>query len=149
MGRGKKVESEDHATIVRSRRTKSPMRSLTARTAADDPMLTVRDENGKFLSGHSGNPAGRPRKGNSLAEMIRARLELPVVAEKLDEEAFSSWSAKEVFVEQLVRQACRGDRHAQKLIMSYVVGVPVQRLEHGGAGGGPMSIVFPQEFGGV
>lgn len=42
--------------------------------------MTVRDEKGRFVPGHSGNPAGKPRKPNSVARAIRERL-----AEHVDE----------------------------------------------------------------
>lgn len=80
-----------------------------------------------FKPGQTGNPKGRPRK--SVEEKY---LKAVYSAIKPDE-------LKEIMV-MLARAAKRGDVQAAKLLLSYVVGMPVQKNEITGADGGTVRI---------
>ncbi len=43
----------------------------------------MRDENGRFVPGESGNPDGRPPKEESLTEILRSKIDKDAIAEKL------------------------------------------------------------------
>ena len=88
--------------------------------------MAERDENGKFLKGHSGGP-GRPKKERELRfyEITLAAV------------TFEDWKA---IIEKAVTQAKKGDSVARKFLADYLMGQPIQRLEHTGADGGGMII---------
>ncbi len=75
--------------------------------------------------GQSGNPKGRaPRE----AERDFLGLLAAAVSPK-------DWRAIAV---KAVEQAKRGNSEARKWLASYLIGLPVQRLEHSGPDGGPI-----------
>lgn len=70
----------------------------------------------RFKAGQSGNPKGRPKKGQTLTDIIR---------EKVD---------KVKFAESVLNKAYEGDVTAQKLILSYLDGNPVQPVDNNNSG---------------
>lgn len=45
----------------------------------------IRDENGRFVPGVSGNPGGRPKKDESLTAALREKVDKQTIADKLIE----------------------------------------------------------------
>ena len=85
---------------------------------------------GKIKPGEVRNPKGRPKKGDSLIEILRS---------KLDENIPKSKSAyKDMVVMRLIQLANNGDLGALKYIFDRIEGSPRQQLEHTGADGGPI-----------
>lgn len=58
-------------------------------------------------------------------------------------------SRKEAAAEILIRKALSGDVPSLRLLWGYIDGLPRQRIEMTGEGGGPVEVVFPQGFKGV
>ena len=87
----------------------------------------LRDENGKFAKGNGGGP-GRPRKEREV-EYYRI-MEMAV--------APSDW---QIICKKAVEQAKRGDAVARKWLSDYLIGAPVQKLEHTGAEGKELQII--------
>ena len=65
----------------------------------------------KWQKGQSGNPAGRPPKGGSVAELLRARLDKPR------------------FVDALLKLCYRSDIRALALVLAYTEGLPARQNE--------------------
>ena len=94
----------------------------------------MRDENGRFVPGQSGNPKGRsPRRTED--EYLNAMISRVTLKD---------W--REV-VDKALSQAKRGDSLARQWLTNYIVGPPVQRLQHTGEGGGPIEQTFRVIFG--
>lgn len=81
--------------------------------------MTVRDEKGRFVKGHSGNPGGRPIDQTKYLKKIDTTLSL------------KEWR---VIILKAIEQAKRGDSRARQWLSDYVVGKPIQSidLEHDG-----------------
>lgn len=88
--------------------------------------MAERDENGRFIKGHSGGP-GRPKK-----EREERFKEIT-----LSSVTYADW--KEI-VEKAVVQAKRGDNQARKFLADYLMGPPIQRTELTGADGGAIEV---------
>ena len=88
--------------------------------------MTQRDDNGRFVKGNGGGP-GRPRRSTEEKDLnaLTSRVTL------------KDW--REI-VDTAVSKAKRGDPRARQWLSDYLLGPPVQRLEHGGADGGPVEI---------
>ncbi len=71
-----------------------------------------------FTKGVSGNPKGRPLKGQTIADCVREYLD------ELDSE--TGLSRKEKLVKKIVDRALNGDISATKLVWAYVDGLPRQ-----------------------
>ena len=71
----------------------------------------MRDEAGRFLPGESGNPAGRPLKGDALTDVLRNKVDKDAVAAKLIEMAME-----------------RNDLGALKYIYDRLDGKPVETI---------------------
>lgn len=69
-----------------------------------------RDEKGKWQTGQSGNPAGRPRKGETMTDALKARVDAGAIAEKL------------------IKLALADDLGALKYIYDRVDGRPVETI---------------------
>lgn len=82
-----------------------------------------RNPDGTFKEGMTGNPGGRPKGSVSLKTLIQRRIaEIPIGQTK-------TWA--EQIIESLLEKAVKdGDVAAQKLIMSYVDGMPDQAIDH-------------------
>ena len=72
----------------------------------------------QFQKGQSGNPAGRPPKGQALTDVLR---------EKID---------KEEIANKLYEMAMGGDMVALKYIYDRIDGKPRESVEHSGPDGG-------------
>lgn len=78
--------------------------------------------------GESGNPNGRPKKGYSITETIRAMMdEKPEI--------------KQALSTKVIEMALKGDLAAMKLVWSYLEGMPMQKQELSGPEGGPIPIL--------
>lgn len=86
----------------------------------------TRDENGRFVKGHSGGP-GRPPKERE----IRYREVLITTV------SYEDWRK---IILKARDQALRGDSVARKWLADYLVGTPVQRTELTGADGGAIPL---------
>ncbi len=86
----------------------------------------LRDEKGRLLPGNTANPKGRPRKGQALAEWIRA---------ELDKKHGKTKKTKgQIVAEKLVGQAIEGDGRAMHEVLDRVLGKP------------PLTMTFGQTF---
>ena len=73
--------------------------------------------------GQSGNPSGRPKKGTALAEVLR---------EYLNEEVDTpngKLLRSSAFIRAVYAKAIKGGDAAQRLIMQYIDGMPVQTIK--------------------
>jgi hypothetical protein len=89
--------------------------------------VTDRDDNGRFIKGTVPNPKGRPPKERE--ERFHQVL--------LTSVSFEDW--KRICLKAR-DQALKGDAVARKWLSDYLIGPPVQRQEHTGAGGGAIVI---------
>jgi len=71
----------------------------------------------RWQPGESGNPAGRPKKGHSITEVIRSLFD-----EKPE--------LKKALAAKILQAALDGDITAQKTIWNYMDGMPLQRNEN-------------------
>ena len=92
----------------------------------------------KFLPGESGNPNGRPKKGFSLAEIVR---------EKTNDGADVVDFLIKV-VNGRVRKAKLADRiHAAEVLLDRGFGKPLQSVELSGPDGGPIQLITIADLG--
>jgi len=85
-----------------------------------------RDGLGRWGKGNSGNPNGRPRRGNTLADELRKVLNRKGPDGKKNNVAIA---------EKLVELARSGEVKAIREIFDRVDGRALQPIEHGGVGG--------------
>lgn len=81
-----------------------------------------------FKPGESGNPNGRPPKGYSITETIKA-----MMAEKPE--------IKQALSTKVIEMALKGDLAAIKLVWGYLEGMPTFKSEVSGPDGEPLIIV--------
>jgi len=75
-----------------------------------------------FAKGKSGNPKGRPKKGETLTDLLREKIETPkTVREKL--------TRKEKIIEKLIALAEGGDLSALKYLFDRIDGRPKESIE--------------------
>jgi hypothetical protein len=86
----------------------------------------TRDEKGQFVKGHPGMGGRKPKSYNEKA------LEAVSRACKPDD--------IQAIMEVLVKKAQNGNIQAAKVVLSYAIGMPVQRTEITGADGGPVEV---------
>jgi len=77
----------------------------------------ARDERGRWRPGHSGNPRGRPRKGQALSEHLRA-----VLAEEVETADGCRKTRARLVAEALVAKAIEGNVPACRLIFERLEG---------------------------
>ena len=70
--------------------------------------------------GESGNPRGRPQKGTTLTELLRETAECMTQG---------GLARKQALVNKIWEMAENGDLAAARLILEYVDGKPVERIE--------------------
>lgn len=85
----------------------------------------------KFQPGQSGNPAGRPKKGTALADLL---------ATALKAKGDDGIPKRKAVIDTLIKLALAGDLDAIKVILDRVDGKVVERLEHSGPDGGAIPI---------
>ena len=101
-----------------------------------------------WKKGQSGNPHGRPSTGTPITDEVRKLLEIQDVEIRVGTKKVKI-TRREAIAQVLVRKCINGEPQALKLLVTYIDGVPIQRLEHTGEGGEPIEVVFPQGFKGV
>jgi len=75
-----------------------------------------------FAKGRSGNPRGRPKKGETLTDLLREKIETKkTIREKL--------TRKEKIIEKLIALAEAGDLSALKYLFDRCDGRPVESIE--------------------
>jgi len=75
-----------------------------------------------FSKGKSGNPQGRPKKGETLTDLLREKIETPKTArEKL--------TRKDRIIEKLITLAEGGDLGALKYVFDRIDGRPKESIE--------------------
>ena len=87
----------------------------------------MRDDKGRFVKGESGNPKGRAKR----------EVELDYVHVLYSTVTLSDWRA---IIEKAKGQALKGDAQARKWLSDYIMGLPVQRMEHGNTDDKPFQI---------
>lgn len=87
----------------------------------------IRDEQGRFTPGHSGNPAGRPKNG--LTAMLNAAM-------STDAGDGATWA--EVIRDKLLSLAASGNVEALKYLADRLEGRPAQALHLSADAGGPL-----------
>lgn len=82
-----------------------------------------------FQKGQVANPHGRPKKN---------------IEDKYSKAVYSAIKPSELkeIVAMIAKAAKRGDVQAAKLLLSYVVGMPVQKVENTGADGGSIVVTL-------
>ena len=78
-----------------------------------------RDDKGRFIAGNSGNPNGRPGKGNSIAEILRTIGDGP-------SEIDPTKTKQQVMLFTVYEMAEKGEQWAVNFVADRTVGKPVQ-----------------------
>ena len=91
--------------------------------------VTERDENGRFIKGHSGNPNGRPKKD-------RERRYYEIMQSAC---TFKEWR---IIVQRAVEDAQKGDAAARKWLSDYLLGPPPQKLDVMQSGEVTINVVY-------
>jgi Family of unknown function (DUF5681) len=82
-----------------------------------DGLVNGRLANGRFAPGSSGNPAGRPKKGEALADLIRRELDAAAPDGRLK---------REVLAATIVDGACGGDFRFVRPLLEKLVPYPIE-----------------------
>lgn len=77
-------------------------------------MTAPRDDKGRFIKGHSGNPGGRPINQTKYLKKLDTAMKI------------TDW--REI-VEKAIEQAKRGDSRAREWLSSYLMGKPTQPMD--------------------
>lgn len=89
--------------------------------------MAERDAKGRFVEKNKGGPGRPPRE-----------VEADYHAALIGRVSMQDWGE---IVDRAVRDAKKGDPTARKWLSDYIIGPPVQRNEHTGTDGGPLSIL--------
>ena len=81
-----------------------------------------------WKSGQSGNPHGRPKKGETLTELMNQLLDKEKVNVESKNGRKKKISAREAIVRSVIQLAIKGDQAAQKLVWSYSDGMPREKI---------------------
>jgi hypothetical protein len=82
--------------------------------------------------GQSGNPLGRPKKGHSITETIKAMMdEKPEI--------------KRALGTKVLEMALKGDMYAIRMIWGYLDGMPTQDLTSGGEKLEPVKVIVVED----
>jgi len=73
--------------------------------------------------GQTNNPNGRPRKGQTLTDLMEKYLNKKVDTKQ------GKKKYKEIFVQKVIELAFKGELSAIKLIWNYIDGLPVQKID--------------------
>lgn len=92
----------------------------------------IRDNKGRFVAGHSGNPAGKPLGALSLTSKIRQRL-LQLSTDNIR-------PAFDQLADNIIQDALLGKNSMDKTIWAYLDGKPRETIEVGGEGGEPIQL---------
>ena len=76
----------------------------------------------KFQKGQSGNPKGRPKKGETMTDLLREKLDIPKTSRE-------KMPRKEKVIEKLILLAEAGDLSALKYVFDRVDGRPKESVE--------------------
>lgn len=90
--------------------------------------MTERDENGRFAKGHTPYHNGG-RKPKATEERFLERLIARVEAQDFEK-----------MTDSLIARAKAGDAGMAKLLLGYLIGLPIQRQEISGPEGGPVEV---------
>lgn len=88
----------------------------------------MRDDQGRFVPGTTGNPNGRPRKStkapvrDGLARAL-AQLQANATVETIEQSIADLWKP-------ILARAADGDLDAAKLVFAYLQGKPPQTINH-------------------
>lgn len=82
-----------------------------------NPIEPIRNPDGTFPKGVSGNPNGRPKGSVSLVTVLRRRL------------ASDEGITADELVDEVIAAAKMGDAHARKLLWEYSEGKPTQPID--------------------
>ena len=94
-----------------------------------------------WKTGQSGNPKGRPRKGNTMTDLLKEFVKAKVEVEGIGKiERRKAWLMK--FDEKWLNE---GDLAAGKYLWDRLEGTPVQKEQITGEDEGPITIKFIDE----
>ena len=88
--------------------------------------MAKRDSNGRFVTGESGNPRGREKKGETMTDVLRE------YAERLEKYKGRKMKRKRLLALSMFTRAINGDTVAAKYIYDRIDGKPLQKHEFGG-----------------
>lgn len=86
-----------------------------------------------FKPGQSGNPNGRPPKGYSITEWFKEMLN-------------SKPEVKDAIGKSIMKKALEGDTTAQKMVWSYMDGMPKQTIDLGNKDDKPFYVELPRKM---
>lgn len=98
-----------------------------------------------WKKGQSGNPHGRPRKGNTATEILEEIGQIRTQV-RIGKSVQTVPRFRALFFKLYDLALNQGDTAAAKLILEYQIGRPAQQLEIGGYDGEPILVQFPKGF---
>lgn len=94
-------------------------------------MDIVRDENGRFVKGHTGNPKGRTPKKYTLSDILREKLTDTIKVQKVSSDGNTTEELRikaDALLEKWLAIALSGDKNAIKDIIERLEGKPIQAI---------------------
>lgn len=85
----------------------------------------------QFPAGVSGNPKGRPKKGDAFAEMLRSELERvhPIEEKLAKQQGREAVSTRQLLINKLIAKALGGDLPSMSLLLTRAYGKPPAQLQ--------------------
>lgn len=120
--RVERIEDED-----KNEHLKLPKPAKVATTQESEKQIKNKDKPWLFQPGQSGNPKGRPPKGFSITESVKALLD-------------ENPEVKQVITEKIVAMAKAGDIQTIRTLWAYMDGMPQQKTDVT-SGGKPIPIL--------